>query len=33
MTVETSDAQVLDQLRELSYAIATLDLQASGKIV
>ena len=33
MTVETLDAQILDQLRELSNAIATIELRASGKFV
>ena len=30
---ETLDTQVLDQLRELSNAIATMELRASGKFV
>ncbi len=33
MTVETLNTQVLDQVRELSNAIATMELRASGKFV
>ena len=33
MTVETLDTQALDQLRELSNAIATMELRGSGKFV
>ena len=31
MTIGTLDSQVLEQLRELSNAIATMELRASGK--